>query len=178
MRVFSFVVLLCFWFWLQRNVPTMKPIVCVCMCVGGYFRPGDGSFSSPGWGSNPRQVTLIRQVIRLRLMWPLDGQLQEASVGDKLYTVAKTGPAGGIRSTWSWITFTDWIRNLQQFDWIASQPSFFLGYFMPGGGLQGTDLMMGHFSLAITLCNLYNDTVKQKSLQPAITHCNCCSFLF
>lgn len=30
MRVF---VLLCFWFWLQRNVPTMKPIVCVCMCV-------------------------------------------------------------------------------------------------------------------------------------------------
>lgn len=85
---------------------------------------------------------------------------------------------GGIRSSWSWITFTDWIRNLQQFDWIASQPSFFLLIFCAWwqkGGLQGTDLMMGHFSLAITLCNLYNDTVKQKSLQPAITYC---SFLF
>lgn len=36
----------CFVFWLQRYLLTiLKPIVCVCLCVGGYFHPGDGSFS-------------------------------------------------------------------------------------------------------------------------------------
>lgn len=123
----------CFVFWLQRYLPTiLKPIVCVFVCWGLFPSWWWQFFRLPVWRgageSNSRQVTLIHQVNCLRLMWPLDGQpedeLQEGSVGDKLHMAARTDPAGGIRSSWSWITFTDWIRNLQLFEmnWMWTSP--------------------------------------------------------
>lgn len=97
--------------------------MCECVCVLGVISIlVMAAFPALGYkGGRHRDQTpdrwhwSIRQVICLRLMWPLDGQpeeeLQDGSVGD-----CQSRPSGGIRSSWSWINFTDWIRNLQLFE--------------------------------------------------------------
>lgn len=65
----------------QRYALTrLKPTVCVCACVCWGLFPSQwcqlfqlGDKGGQG-ESNPQQVTLIHQVICLRLMWPLDGR--------------------------------------------------------------------------------------------------------
>lgn len=112
----------------------LKPIVslcCVCMC---YCYVCCRLFPSWWWqlfqlqgikwdgDIKPlRQVTLICQVICLRLMRPLDwspeAEIHEGCVGDK-WLPEQTQHRDQVLMVV--ITFTDWIRNLQLFkmDWM------------------------------------------------------------